>query len=95
MRHSRSAPLALLLLALVSLPVAARTSSLSGASEDAAICPDPGASADDHADPANKSAAAKRAAAPAAAKTHPAVRGNDAVPGRAPRWHRFLPGMYR
>jgi hypothetical protein len=92
MRRSRFVPFALLLLALVSLPVAARTSTLSNASEDTATCPDTGAA--DQADPANKSAPAKRAASPAATKTHPAVRG-DGTPGRAPRWHRFLPGMYR
>jgi hypothetical protein len=95
MRRSRFLPYALLLFAVVSLPVAARTSPLSNAGEDPATCPDVGAAADDQADPANKSAPAKRAAAPAVNKAHPAVRGNDATPGRAPRWHRFLPGMYR
>jgi hypothetical protein len=95
MRRSRFAPFALLLLALISLPVAARTSTLSNASEDTATCPDAGTAADDPADPANKSTTTKRAATPAATKAHPAARGSDAVPGRAPRWHRFLPGMYR
>lgn len=84
-----------LLLALVSLPVAARTSPLSSASDDAANCADIGAAADDQSDPASKPAAAKRTAAPAATKAHPAVRGSDTTSGRAPRWHRFLPGMYR
>jgi hypothetical protein len=93
MRRSRLLPVTLLMLALVSLPVAARTSALSNASEDAANCPDAGAATDDQTDPANKSARAKRAAAPATTK--PQVRGNDATPARAPRWHRFLPGMYR
>ena len=56
---------------------------------------DAGAAADEQADPASKSIATKRTAAPAATRTHPTVRGNSATPGRAPRWHRFLPGMYR
>ncbi len=95
MRRSRFLPFTLLLLALVSLPVAARTSPLSNVGEDVASCPDTGAADDDQADPANKSTATKRTAAPAATKVRPAVRGNDTVPGRTPRWHRFLPGMYR
>jgi hypothetical protein len=95
MRRSRFLPFTLLLVALVSLPVAARTSPLSNAGEDIASCPDTGAAEDDQADPANKSNATKRTAAPAATKARPAVRGNDTTPGRAPRWHRFLPGMYR
>lgn len=95
MRRSRFLPFTLLMLALVSLPVAARTSPLSNAGEDVASCPDTGAADDDQADPANKSTVTKRTAAPAATKVRPTVRTNDAVPGRTPRWHRFLPGMYR
>jgi hypothetical protein len=95
MRRSCIIPSTLLLFALVSFPVAARTSPLSNAGDDAASCPDAGAADDQQADPANKSAATKRAAAPAATKARPAVRSNDTTPGRAPRWHRFLPGMYR
>ena len=95
MRRSRFLPFTLLLLALVSLPVAARTSPLSNAGEDVASCHDTGAADDEQADPVNKSTVAKRAAAPAATKVRPAARGNDTVPGRTPRWHRFLPGMYR
>ena len=97
MRRSRFLAYALLLLVMVSLPVAARTSPLSNAGEDTASCPDAdaGAAADEQADPASKSIATKRTAAPAATRTHPTVRGNSATPGRAPRWHRFLPGMYR
>ncbi|MEQ1514192.1 MAG: hypothetical protein ABL934_16140 [Lysobacteraceae bacterium] len=98
MRRSRFLAFALLLLAMVSLPVAARTSPLSNVGEDTASCPDAdaGAAADEQeADPASKSTVTKRTAAPAATKTHPTVRGNGVTPGRAPRWHRFLPGMYR
>jgi len=95
MRRSCIIPFTLLLLALVSFQVAARTSPLSNAGEDAVGCSDAGATDDQQADPANKSTAIKRAAAPAATKARPAVRGSDTTPGRAPRWHRFLPGMYR
>ncbi len=93
MRRYRLVPFTLVLLALVSLPVAARTSPLLNA--DAAVCPDVVVVADDPASQGSKSAAAKRNIAPAASKSRPAVRGNDTTPGRAPRWHRFLPGMFR
>lgn len=95
MRRYRLVPLTLLLLALVSLPVAARTSPLLNAGEDVSVCPDGVVAADDPTDPGSKSAAAKRSTAPAASKSRPAVRANDTTPGRAPRWHRFLPGMFR
>ena len=95
MRRYCVIPSTLLLFALASFPVAARTSPLSNAGEDVTSCPDAGAADDDQADPANKSTATKRTAAPAATKARPAVRGSDTTPGRAPRWHRFLPGMYR
>ena len=95
MRRFRLVPVTLLLLALVSLQVAARTSPLLNAGEDALVCPDGVVSADDPTDPESKSAAAKRSIAPAATKSRPAVRGNDTTPGRAPRWHRLLPGMFR
>ncbi len=85
-------------LALASLPVAARTSPLLSADDVAAECPDIVAATDDaQATPANKPAAAKRGVAPAANKARPASRGNGngTAPVRAPRWHRFLPGMFR
>lgn len=95
MRRSCVIPFTLLLLVLVSFPVAARTSPLSNVGDDAVNCSDTGATVDDQIDPANKSTATKRTSAPTSTKVRPAVRGNDATPGRAPRWHRFLPGMYR
>lgn len=95
MRRSRFLPFALLLLVLVSLPVAARTSPLSSASEDVTGTSDVGSAAEEQAEPTNKATVAKRSTVPATAKTHPAVRGNDPAPTRAQRWHRFLPGMYR
>lgn len=97
MRRSRLVLFTTLSLALASLPVAARTSPLSSANGDAAECPDIVAATDDaETAPAIKPAAAKRSsAAPATSKTPPATRGNGTQPVRAPRWHRFLPGMFR
>jgi hypothetical protein len=95
MRRSHFLMFALLLLTLVSLPVAARTSPMLSAGEDIASSADIGPPADDQAGLASKSTAAKRTSAPPATKTPPAARGNDTAPARAPRWHRFLPGMYR
>lgn len=97
MRRSRLVLFTTLALALASLPVAARTSPLLSANEDAAECPDIVAATDDaQTTPATKpAAAAKRSAAPAANKAPPATRGNGTPPVRAPRWHRFLPGMFR
>ncbi len=96
MRRSRLVLFTTLAFALATLPVAARTSPLSSPNGDAAECPDIVAATDDaQATPATKSAAAKRGAAPAANKAPPATRGNGTPPVRAPRWHRFLPGMFR
>lgn len=97
MSRSRSAPLTLILLTLfglASFSAAARTGPLMNANEDVASCPDDTA-ADDQSDPAAKPAAAKRGTAPASTKARPATRGNDTAPVRAPRWHRFIPGMFR
>lgn len=95
MRRSRFVLFTTLALVLASLPVAARTSSLSSADEDVSECPDIVAATDGDAATAAKPAVAKRGAAPAANKARPATRGNGTQPVRAPRWHRFLPGMFR
>lgn len=96
MRRSRLVLFTTLALALASLPVAARTSSLMSANEEMAECPDIAAATDDvQATPATKPATVKRNAAPAANKAPPVTRGNGTQPVRAPRWHRFLPGMFR
>lgn len=95
MRRSRLVPLTLLLLALVSMPVAARTTTLLNTNEDASECPDLSAEVSGgQADTAAKPAAAK-AGAPTAGKARPVVRGSGTSPVRAPRWHRFIPGMFR
>ncbi len=96
MRRSRLVLFTTLALALASLPLAARTSPLSSANGDSAECPDI-VVATDGADTAlaTKPAAAKRSVAPATNKAPPATRSNGTPPVRAPRWHRFLPGMFR
>ena len=95
MRRYRLVPFTLLLLALVSTPVAARTATLLNANEDASECPDLSADlSGEQADPAAKPAASKTGTAPAG-KARPVVRGNGTAPVRAPRWHRFIPGMFR
>jgi hypothetical protein len=95
MRRTRPALIAFFILALASLPVAARTAQLSSANGESADTADLGPS-DEQAGLAAKPAAGKRTAAPGAAKNAaPAARGNGTAPVRAPRWHRFLPGMFR
>lgn len=103
MRRSRQAPFMLSALVLIglsiSLPAAARTAAMMGANGEAVECPDvAGADDDQVADPQRgaKPAAAKRGAAPTPTKARPADRDpNATAPVRGPRWHRFLPGMFR
>lgn len=99
MRRSRSDLSAISLLVLpfvlACMPVAARTSPLHSPGDVAAECPEVAAEPGEQLDPIAKAIAAKRGTAPAAAKSRPATRGADAPPVRAPRWHRFIPGMYR
>ncbi len=96
MRRSRLVLFTTLAAALASLPVAARTSPLLGPENDAAECPDIVAATDDaQVSRTSKPATAKRNTSPAASKAAPATRGNGTSPVRAPRWHRFLPGMFR
>lgn len=102
MRRSRQAPFmlsALFLIGLsISLPAAARTAAMMGANGEADECPDVAGADDQAADPqrSTKPAAAKRSAAPAPTKARPSDRDpNATAPVRGPRWHRFLPGMFR
>jgi hypothetical protein len=99
MRRSRSVPVTLTLFmlalfGLASLPAAARTAPLLNANEEVAECPDDAAARGQTGSVA-KPAAAKRGASSAQSKARPAVRGNDTAPVRAPRWHQFVPGMFR
>lgn len=96
MRRSRLVLPTLLALAIVSLPVAARTAPLASANGETSECPDVAATdADNDPVPANKPAAKRGSAAPAAGKPRPSARGGDTLQVRGPRWHRFLPGMFR
>lgn len=95
MRRNRLVPFTLLLLALVSMPVAARTTTLVNANEDAGECPDLSTEVSGEQAGTAAKPAAKSGAAPVAGKARPAVRGNGTAPVRAPRWHRFIPGMFR
>lgn len=100
MRRSRHALSVLVLIGLsISLPAVARTGAMMNANSDAAECPDVAAAVDDEATggaTAPKPAAAKRGAAPAQNRARPGARdANAGAPVRGPRWHRFLPGMFR
>lgn len=96
MRRSRFVLPALLVLAFVSLPVAARTAPLASANGETSECPDvPAADADNDPAPANKAAAKRAGGAPATGKPRPSARSGDPLQVRGPRWHRFLPGMFR
>lgn len=96
MRRSRLVLPTLLALAIVSLPVAARTAPLASANGDSSDCTDvPAVDADNDPAPANKPAAKRASAAPATGKPRPSARSGDTLQVRGPRWHRFLPGMFR
>lgn len=96
MRRIHVLSFALLALSLSCTPVLARTAPLPTTIEDDATdCPD--ATGGD-ATVATKPTA-KRTAPPATTRskptTAPAQRGNGGGAARAPRWHRFIPGMFR
>jgi hypothetical protein len=98
MRTARSALPAFLSLALLGVPALSLAAPLAAANGEAAGCPDPVAG-DVDADgvPPQKPAAAKRGAPRDAGKPRQATpyRSGDTPSRSAPRWHRFLPGMYR
>lgn len=79
-----------LLLLCASLPLAARDLRQMGANGDGGSCPEVLA-ADEAATPAR--GAARRGAGVPGDK--PATRGGDTQSVRPPRWHSFLPGMFR
>lgn len=83
-----------LLLFCAALPVAARDVKFSGANGDGGTCPEQAAAAHDDDGAAN---GGKRAAASPAARDKPqaASRGENQNAVRPPRWHSFLPGMFR
>jgi hypothetical protein len=90
-----------LLLLCASSPLMARDAYMAGANGDGGSCQDDAALAlhDDDATPAPAPAAkpARQAVKPAKAKPSVAGRGGGDNIGdiRPPRWHSFLPGMFR
>jgi hypothetical protein len=83
-----------LLLFCACLPVAARDFKMSGANGDGGSCPD--AISAGVVDDTLVPRAAKRAPAGAPADRASAPRGPEAdLIVRPPRWHSFLPGMFR
>ena len=82
-----------MLLLGASLPAIARTS----AAEPVADAPCPPAASAPQAEPMLDAANVRRApASGSASKTRPATTGGDVEgPARGPRWHSFLPGMFR
>jgi hypothetical protein len=80
----------LLVLALVSLPAAARTSALSTGPN----CPDTELADNNPAEAAEAPKPAAKRSAPANKPDKPAT-GRAGTQSRTVRWHRFLPGMYR
>jgi len=82
-----------LLLLGASLPVIARDA----ITDVAADTPCQPAASAPQAAPSLDTGAARRAPAASASKTRPAASGGGEVeaPVRGPRWHSFLPGMFR
>jgi hypothetical protein len=97
MRTVRSALPAFLCLALLGLPALSLAAPLAAANGEAAGCPDPAEDVDADGVPPQKPTAAKRGAARDAGKPRQTTpyRSGDTPSRGAPRWHRFLPGMYR
>ena len=91
LRHPLTA-LAVLVIALVAVPAAARTSAMPVDPVCVeADCPD---AVDANGIESQKAAGSEKRSAPAATRSN--KPGNTrASAGRKPRWHRFLPGMYR
>lgn len=79
-----------LLLTFASFSVGARDVRQAGANGAGGVCPDELSATVDETAPV--SAAGKRVPA---AKSAPAARGGDNQSARPPRWHSFLPGMFR
>lgn len=79
-----------LLLTFASYSAGARDVRQAGANGDGGVCPEELPASVDETAPA--SAGSKRAPA---VKSAPAARGGDNQSTRPPRWHSFLPGMFR
>jgi len=80
-----------LLMMSACLPVLAREVRLQSANGDGGSCPE-AAAAEAVVQPRAKG---KRAAIAAPSKTKSGLHGDDGNAVRAPRWHSFVPGMFR
>jgi hypothetical protein len=98
MRTARPALPVLIAFALLGAPALSLAAPLASANGEQVGCPEQGAEAvDAETAPQQKSVAAKRGAARDAGKSRQTTpyRSGDAPSRGAPRWHRFLPGMFR
>jgi len=96
-RHARIAPIALAF-ALLGAPALALAAPLASAGTEPSGCPESaGETADADNAPPQKSTAVKRGAARDTGKSRQTTpyRSGDTPSRGAPRWHRFLPGMFR
>lgn len=96
-RHARIAPIAIAL-ALLGAPAIVLAAPLASAGTEQPSCPDSSGEAADAADaPQQKSTAVKRGTSRDTGKSRQAApyRGTDTPSRGTPRWHRFLPGMFR
>lgn len=98
MRTARSALPVLFALALIGVPAMSLAAPLASSNSDPVACPDQAAeAAEPDAVPQQKSVATKRGGARDAGKSRQTTpyRSGDTPSRGAPRWHRFLPGMFR
>lgn len=98
-RHARIAPIAVATaLALLGAPALSMAAALASVGTEQGTCPDStGDTLDADSAPQPKSTAAKRGAARDSGKSRQTTpyRSSDTPSRTAPRWHRFLPGMFR
>ncbi|TXH72308.1 MAG: hypothetical protein E6Q88_06410 [Lysobacteraceae bacterium] len=96
-RRTHNAVLVLFLLTISIGPVMARAAPLHSADGADSVCPSAHSAEDaDQTEPGSKPVAVKRGpASPAKSKPVAPYRGDGSDSVRNPRWHRFLPGMFR
>lgn len=98
MRTARPALPLLIAFALLGAPALSLAAPLASANGEQVGCPEQGAEAVDAENaPQQKSVAAKRGTARDTGKSRQTTpyRSGDTPSRGAPRWHRFLPGMFR
>ena len=97
MRTARPVLPVLLACALLGAPALSLAAPLASANGEQVGCPEQADAVAAENEPQQKSAAAKRGAARDTGKSRQATpyRSGDTPSRSAPRWHRFLPGMFR